>query len=733
MADSSKKDQDLTKRVLLAGDANANFTTLFDTVGKQQARVGDFDLLLACGSFLGEDITEENQQYLLGLKQPNIPTYFVDSDSERFIEGFAAGKEFGAAASSTGTSASSSSSSTSSSLPQATKRLVFLGSHGVKTIQGGLRVAYLSGRYNAVYYEDESVPFHGACYTRLAVEQLKRQSKIADEFGQTGVDVLLCSEWPKGWQNKVYDQVPNLQDVEPVGEGDIESSAISDLVAALAPRYVVCAKGNTFYQRPPFQTLKAQHVSRLIALGKVGAKGKDKKWLHALQLRPLRAMTADELRTKPDNTTPFPFQNLAGDSLQGLQRLQHNVSSGDGGQKRGRDEDDQPEGVELFLSNLTAGLSENNLRSALERALGGGSLLRLKVMVNERTGECKGFGFATVVSKELAEKALELELEAGGRTVKISYKRQREHDDLQKKEQVLLAKKKVGKKIVVEPHADCWFCLANPKFQRHMLVAVNPHLYVATAKGGINEGNMILCPVKHMPNYLSIFNFTEYEQLRDSIETYISAIRKMFLDPRTNRDPCDMVVWERWIPTKMAHMQVQLLPIPRSRYVNWSRTLDLFAEQNGLEFERLGSVIIDPETGRQPEGADQDGTSTHVVDPYGDAKPPSTALPKLLSQNANRFFANEPERNLQSLLQMTYLYLELPGDNTAKGKKIDRYVCYGPGRIPMNFARDVICTGLDCMDRSDWRDCQLDGPREKEIAQALKSKLDKYLPAGAAK
>ncbi|CAD7957469.1 unnamed protein product [Amoebophrya sp. A25] len=756
-------------RVLLSGDVSGYLHTLYDTVAKQQARVGKFDLLFASGAFLkapasndgpgtteDETARESSQQYLLGLKEPPVPTYFIDSDNERFIEGFAKGKEVSGAG-------TSSSSSAPNAAAEQRNKLVFLGSHGVKTLEpSGLRVAYLSGRYDELYFEDESQAFHGACYTRLAIEQLKRQAKIADDRNQRGIDIFLVSEWPRGWQNKIYDKSEL-----PPDESDPNTSAepaladvlpVSELIAALSPRYVVCSGGkDLFYQRPAFQTLRASHVTRMLCLGKVGPKkGKNRKFLHALQLKRIGDMSSDELRNKPDNTTPFPFH--AGDNLAGLQRIQPPKRKGGGDAddaEAGEDEDGRRTGdVQLFVSNLPAGLSDKNLRKAMEGALGSGTLLKLKVMLNEHTGECRGFAFATVASDEIAKKALELNLEAGGRQIRFDYKREKANRGVAADgtEETVGGNEEPRAKrpkrcIVVEPHADCWFCLANPKFQRHMLVSVNPYVYVATAKGGVNAGNLILLPVKHIPNYLSTFNFTEFEPLADAIGTQVAAVRQMclgglpdFLD--SSNGPCDLILWERWVPMRMNHMQVQMVPVPRSKYVNWARLLDAWAEKYQLDFEKIGSVVVPHvsdqllQTAHANTGGQPSRISSNVRKMLEAVEDPDDVLDKtnshglrqLLDRNASRFFANEPERNLQSLLDMPYLYLELPGDSTARGRKMDRYVCYGPGKIPMNFAREMLCDALDCPDRADWRDCQLDGPAEKAHATALKDRLAPFLP-----
>merc|ERR1719277_1491825 len=51
-----------------------------------------------------------------------------------------------------------------------------------------------------------------------------------------------------------------------------------------------------------------------------------------------------------------------------------------------------------------------------------------------------------------------------------------------------------------------------------------------------------------------------------------------------------------------------------------------------------------------------------------------------------------------------YLYFECPGDATAKGRDVERYVYAGhANRIPLNFGRQWACDLLGLKDKLDWR------------------------------
>ena len=43
--------------------------------------------------------------------------------------------------------------------------------------------------------------------------------------------------------------------------------------------------------------------------------------------------------------------------------------------------------------------------------------------------------------------------------------------------------------------AACWFCLASPEVEKHLIVSVGDESYVALAKGGIDWNNLLIVPI----------------------------------------------------------------------------------------------------------------------------------------------------------------------------------------------------------------------------------------------
>ncbi len=47
--------------------------------------------------------------------------------------------------------------------------------------------------------------------------------------------------------------------------------------------------------------------------------------------------------------------------------------------------------------------------------------------------------------------------------------------------------------------AACWFCLASPEVEKHLIVSVGDECYVALAKGGIDWNNLLIVPIGTAP------------------------------------------------------------------------------------------------------------------------------------------------------------------------------------------------------------------------------------------
>eukprot|EP00439_Symbiodinium_sp_Y106_P054848 s3300_g7.t1 len=277
-----------------------------------------------------------------------------------------------------------------------------------------------------------------------------------------------------------------------------------------------------FYQRPPFQTPKAGHVCRCIALGKVSSKGKARTAFHGLSLSPAATMPETALKQRPANTTPSPFvvaSEEQGEEERGVKRdaatMEERLLAGVQGhgatsiaQSMADDGLPPPEPDTVFLGRLPANIEEKRIEAALKHV---GKIERIHLVREAGEGSaCKGFGFVTFSTPEEADAACDLsELLECGRPTKRS-------DGPRKKREI---------QIVVEPHADCWFCLVNPKVEKHMIVSASTEVYIATARGPVNPYHVQVLPVKHAPCFAAC-----PPDLQKALKVQMAALQKMFAD-----------------------------------------------------------------------------------------------------------------------------------------------------------------------------------------------------------
>ncbi len=48
-----------------------------------------------------------------------------------------------------------------------------------------------------------------------------------------------------------------------------------------------------------------------------------------------------------------------------------------------------------------------------------------------------------------------------------------------------------------EPTGPCWFCLSGSDVEKHLVVSVGDHAYLALPKGGLTTGHVLILPIAH--------------------------------------------------------------------------------------------------------------------------------------------------------------------------------------------------------------------------------------------
>lgn len=101
-----------------------------------------------------------------------------------------------------------------------------------------------------------------------------------------------------------------------------------------------------------------------------------------------------------------------------------------------------------------------------------------------------------------------------------------------------------------QPTGPCWFCLASPEVEKHLVISIGTHCYMALAKGGLTPDHVLLLPIGH---YQSVVELPS--EAVDELQKYKSAVRKLYKS-RSRR----CLLFER--NYRSQHLQLQVVPVP---------------------------------------------------------------------------------------------------------------------------------------------------------------------------
>lgn len=308
---------------------------------------------------------------------------------------------------------------------------------------------------------------------------------------------------------------------------------------------------------------------------------------------------------------------------------------------------------EVFIANIPYDVSEVGLTGALKRMFGKyPSFMGIRKLIMNR-----GFAFVEYSDPTDAAKAVEenQDKKMGPRTLRVQLSRPpgRRTSPTDQQESTMQC---------TLPDADCWFCLANPNFDKHLVFAVDEttSVYASLAKGQITPGHSVVCPVTHFGCYAQADDKT-----RAACDEMVKKLTHVFEKRGQN-----VIVYERWIPmnTHSAnHMQIHVVPIPGESKVVWAKLLKGLGKDIDIDFVEI---------------TDQ----------------------------------NEVVEKMKGILnRVSYLYMRLADLGETQH--------LGLGKMAFTFPREIICTGLQTPERIDWKACESNPEDEAKAVDELKSDL----------
>ncbi|XP_074554396.1 CWF19-like protein 1 [Halichoeres trimaculatus] len=104
-----------------------------------------------------------------------------------------------------------------------------------------------------------------------------------------------------------------------------------------------------------------------------------------------------------------------------------------------------------------------------------------------------------------------------------------------------------------QPTGPCWFCLASPQVEKHLVISIGEQCYLAMAKGGLTPQHLLILPIGH---YQSVVDLSS--EVVEEMEKYKTALRSFY---KSRGERC--VLFER--NYRSQHLQLQVVPVPLDR------------------------------------------------------------------------------------------------------------------------------------------------------------------------
>ena len=214
-----------------------------------------------------------------------------------------------------------------------------------------------------------------------------------------------------------------------------------------------------------------------------------------------------------------------------------------------------------------------------------------------------------------------------------------------------------------DSRTDCWFCLASPTCEKHLITSVHNQCYITMTKGPVHkDGHVLIVPVTH----------TSQGALSDpSIASEIDELKAKLRRHASDVWDMDLFVFERAIQTKGGyHTHVQCVPVPKHIGNKLESGMVGMARASGFILRELNSDI-----------------------------------------------------GLTGMAEDGYFYAEISSNGESKRFL---YRAGDGATVPLQFGREVLASVLDRPDLAHWKACVLTEADETSFATKFRESFSKY-------
>lgn len=251
---------------------------------------------------------------------------------------------------------------------------------------------------------------------------------------------------------------------------------------------------------------------------------------------------------------------------------------------------------------------------------------------------------------------------------------------------------------------DCWFCLASPTCEKHLIVTVYNSCYITMPKGAVNQHHTLIVPVNHS---------TPEGEGKDSHKRILGA----FLDPSPGVEDevrqalsqlrrhasgvlgKDLFVFERAIPTRGGyHAHINCIPVERGLGPKLQSIMMAMATRgDGFDLREIQNDNISLATILRNADDDEALIGYFYAEiPLGECGAVKRLLYKAKGGGNLKSIENGTESETQSRTPF----------------------------VPLQFGRDVLASALGDENIANWKGCTVSKEKEEEWTQQFRTSFN---------
>lgn len=655
-----------------------------------------------------------------------------------------------------------------------THNLIHLGHTGITTLCG-LRIVYYDGTETGVLLPSTTGTTTSTDSSTSSSSSVSTIPTLLADLARywvnnTTVDILLTRNWPHGILNgvdntnissssssssssstlSVVATTPSLLPAATVtmyattATITSASQTAGRIAQAAAPRYHFTGSSfssdsnqGIFYQRPPFIS-PLQHVNRYIALANVPSitntteEGKgERKYLHALNLQPSDTLSKEALKEIPTGTTVSPYtvqsnpRYRGGDSHQQSYPAQDNHSH----------HDTHDQGINKRMRIDNASLQNNPVNGNLSAE----TIARLEA----ESSNPKNNQFFWNLPQQRQPQQNQLRNQRGnydrngigsqlpplgsissagllGAPPSFS-NASSQQDTTQHRSHNRNNFQRNQSSNNNNPPTECWFCLASPQVEKHLVVSIGAETYLALPKGGVSDTHVLILPISHFDSFASAT-----PSVQEEVQTFLDALSLMY-----SKRGLSLIAFERVlhrIGQAPLHTHIQVIGVP---FAMAKQAKDMFMNEGKF---RLVPFDIIPDD--QSLSLTVKLPSSSEVTTTGSMNTATVVTTTTLSSSSSSANGSTIE----------YLFVEVPDSTTTTGSHDNnnpsssitfplpprpsgiRLLHKIPTGIkhPLQFGREILCRLLNVPEKLEWRKCAVDKEKETELTNNFRKEFAPY-------